>query len=196
MDAITSSTGRWLAVVALGQDGTNFESTLRIYDTREDSAEPAASCSLGSGVVLDLKWDDDGIWVQTDNGVTLVNEQGERLAAWENNSAYLKNFSLGGNGFSAMFMGRYRTGNLGELILVDETGTQTAGLNIQDEVLSVSAAGRYVAVLYPNVLTIYDQDLEVYDSVRLEDDIRRVILREDGTAMLIGAESARLYVPS
>lgn len=196
MDAITSPSGRWLAVVALGQNGAAFESTLRLYDTREESGEPVSTCSLGSDVVLDLKWDDSGIWVQDEHGVTLVSESGERLGAWDNNNLYLKDFSLGGTGFAALFMGRYRSGNLGELILVDSTGSRIAGLNIQDEVLSISAAGRYVAVLYPGVLTIYDPELNVYDSTKLEDDIRRVILREDGTAMLIGTESARLYVPA
>ena len=196
MDAITSPDGTWLAVVALGQNGAEFESTLRIYDTREESGEPAAVCRIGNDVVLDLKWDGNGIWLQDEHGITLISESGEKLAAWENNNLYLKDFSLGGTGFAALLMGRYRSGNLGELILVDSTGARTAGINIQDEVLSISAAGRYVAVLYPGVLTIYDQELNVYDTTRLEEDIRRVILREDGTVMLIGSESARLYVPS
>lgn len=196
MDAITSSSGRWLAVVALGQNGAAFESSLRIYDTRDSTGEPAAICGLGSDMVLDLRWDDDGIWVQLEHGVTLVGEDGVQKAAWSSGSLYLKEFSLGGDGFAALFMGRYRSGNLGELILVDETGTQTAGLNIQDEVLSISAAGRYVGVLHPGTLVIYNQDLEVYATAQLGNEVRRVILRSDGTAMLIGSESARLYVPS
>lgn len=195
-DAVTSPDGRWLAVVALGQNGASFESVLRIYDVRKGSGEPAALCSLGGDVVLDLKWDGSGVWVQTEHGVILADESGGQLGAWSDGTLYLKDFSLGGNGFAALLMGRYRSGNLGELILVDDSGSRMAGIAIQDEVLSVSAAGRYVAVLYPGVLTIYDPELNVYDSVRLEDDARRVILREDGTAMLIGAESARLYVPA
>lgn len=195
MDAITSPNGRWLAVVALGQDGASFESSVRLYDTRDSSGEPVAVCSLGGDVALDLRWDSSGIWIQLEHGITLLGETGEVKAAWNNDGLYLKEFSLGGDGFAVLFMGRYRSGNLGELILVDETGAQTAGLNIQDEVLSISAAGRYVAVLHPGALTIYNQDLEVYATVRLGNEVRRVILRPDGTAMLIGSESARLYVP-
>ncbi|MCI8538240.1 MAG: hypothetical protein HFF18_06195 [Oscillospiraceae bacterium] len=195
MDAVTSPNGRWLAVVALGQNGSAFESSLRIYDTRGSTGEPVSVSSLGDDVALDMQWDEEGVWVQLEHGVALAGEDGTVKAVWSNSGLYLKEFSLGGDGFAALFMGRYRSGNLGELILVDGTGTQTAGLNIQDEVLSISAAGRYVAVLHPGSLVIYDQNLEACATATLGNEVRRVILRPDGTAMLIGSESARLYVP-
>ena len=195
MDAVTSPNGRWLAVVALGQNGSAFESSLRIYDTRGSTGEPVSVSSLGDDVALDMQWDEEGVWVQLEHGVALAGEDGTVKAVWSNSGLYLKEFSLGGDWFAALFMGRYRSGNLGELILVDGTGTQTAGLNIQDEVLSISAAGRYVAVLHPGSLVIYDQNLEACATATLGNEVRRVILRPDGTAMLIGSESARLYVP-
>ena len=195
MDAITSPNGKWLAVAALGQNGTAFETTLRFYSTSEGSGEPAAQVSLGSDLALDLKWDDQGLWVQKEHGLALVSEKGEVRFSWEG-SGYLKDFSLSGDDFGVMMMGRYRTGNLGELIVVNDQGVQSASLNVQEEILSLSVAGRYVAVLHPDTLVIYDQDLEEYDRVQLEDNVQTVIMREDGTVMLVGDRSARLYVPS
>ena len=66
---------------------------------------------------------------------------------------------------------------------------------VGSEVLDLSAAGRYLAVLYSNKLVIYDQKLR--ECAVLEDvsSARRVLMRSDGSAVLAGTNAASLYLP-
>lgn len=106
----------------------------------------------------------------------------------------MQGFSLQGSGYALMFYSKYQGGSTGELVTVDETGViGTVGLN--DEVLSISASGDYVAVLTAAELSIYKSDLTLYASAENTWGARRVLLRNDGSAVVISSESASLYVP-
>ena len=63
------------------------------------------------------------------------------------------------------------------------------------EVLDISAAGRYLAVLYTDSLVLYNQDLQVYASLNGTDFATGVLLRADGSALLLSAENAGLFLP-
>ena len=68
-------------------------------------------------------------------------------------------------------------------------------LDLEEQVLDLSAAGRYVGVLTASGLTIYTRDLTPYKTLQNTMGARNVVLREDGTAFLVGNDTARLYVP-
>ena len=61
--------------------------------------------------------------------------------------------------------------------------------------LDLDASGRYVAVLTAAGLTLYTKDLQLYDALENTMGARSVVLRSDGTAFLVGGETARLYIP-
>ena len=79
---------------------------------------------------------------------------------------------------------------------VGEDGQRLGMLDVRSEALDVSAAGRYVAVLYGDSLTIYTAELTEYATLSGTDFAKQVIMRPDGTALLIGASRAWLYIPS
>ena len=58
-----------------------------------------------------------------------------------------------------------------------------------------SAAGKYIAVLYSDSLVLYTPQLQEYARLDATEYARSVIMREDGTAVLIGSSSAWLYIP-
>ena len=109
-------------------------------------------------------------------------------------SRNLQSFSLEGDGFAAMFYTNYQGGSAGSITLLDGEGTEHS-LGINEEVLDVSAAGDYVAVLTGNELTIYKSDLTLYAATSNSWGARRVLMREDGSALLVTNESASLYLP-
>ena len=78
---------------------------------------------------------------------------------------------------------------------MNTAGEEIAALTVDSEVLDMSAAGRYLAVLYSNKLVIYDQRLR--ECAVLEDvsSARRVLMRSDGSAVLAGTNAASLYLP-
>ena len=195
--AVTADCGS-LAVVSVGQDGAAFESTLSFYDLAINQESGVyyelpltASHSLGNNVILDL---DSGssVWCVGDSGISVWTAGA--LSSWGFPSEHLKSFALGGD-FAAALVGKYRSGSQAELYTVDAQGIPSAGRVITEQVLSLSAAGRYVAVLTADRLDIYTRDLDLYATLDGTNGARKVLLRGDGTALLIGSETAHLYVP-
>lgn len=192
-DAAVFNDCKTMAAVALGQNGTAFQSKLVLY--RLDSDKQFAETDLGSRTVLAVSPMKDSLSVLSENDFLTVDNKGKIINTYSYESRYLRSFSLDGDGFSVLHLGKYAAGSLGDLVTLDASGVQIAALPISEDVLSVSAAGRYVAVLYASHLDIYSKDLELY--ARLDDtgSARTALMRSDGSAMLIGSGSAWLYLP-
>ena len=201
MDALVTEDGKYLATVTVSQSGASFTSSLDLYrlERTEEETEPDVSASLDGSVVLDLREQDGALWALGDTGVFAVSlaekSLGERKGAYSYPDQYLKEFSLEGDGYAALLLGKYRAGTQAQLVVTDESGEVTGTLDIGEQVLSLSAAGRYIAVLTADRLDIYTSDLRLYDSLSGTQNAQKVLMRADGTAMLIGAKTARLYIP-
>jgi hypothetical protein len=52
-----------------------------------------------------------------------------------------------------------------------------------------------LAVLYANRLVVYTPDLQVYATLNGTDYARSVLMRADGSAILLGSETAKLFLP-
>lgn len=201
MDALVTEDGKYLATVTVSQSGASFSSSLDLYrlDRTEEETEPDVSASLDGSVILDLREQSGALWALGDTGVFAVSlaekSLGERKGAYSYPDQYLKEFSLEGDGYAALLLGKYRAGTQAQLVVTDESGEVTGTLDIGEQVLSLSAAGRYIAVLTADRLDIYTSDLRLYDSLSGTQNAQKVLMRADGTAMLIGAKTARLYIP-
>lgn len=201
MDAVVTENGEYLAAVTIRQSGASFDSSVDLYrlDRTEEETEPDASSTLDGSVTLDLRQQGDTLWALGDTGVYAISlaerNLGERDGMYGYPDQYLKEFSLEGEGYAALLLGKYRAGSQAQLLVTDESGAVTGALDIGEQVLSLSAAGRYIAVLTADRLDIYTADLRLYDSMSGTQNAQKVLMRADGTAMLIGAKTARLYIP-
>ena len=108
---------------------------------------------------------------------------------------YLKEYDLGGDGFLALAVNMYRAGNRNSLVTVSETGEEIASVYLGREILDLSACGGYVAVLTPDQLTIYNKSLEVYAETSDIGTATAVLMRADGSALLLGGGAGWLYLP-
>jgi hypothetical protein len=196
-DALVSSDGKNLAAITMGQGESGFQSTLALYalGRTADQTAPDAICPLGGNLVLDLAEDTAGYWALGDLSLTLANHSGALVGSYDYGGRYLKEFSLNGDNFAALLLGKYRAGTVADLVVVDGRGTATATLAVDEQVLSLSAAGRYVAVLTADRLDLYTADLTPYATLSGTQGARKVLLRPDGSALLIGSGTARLYIP-
>lgn len=197
-DAVVSPDNKWLAIVTVGLGGGGFESRINLYrlDRTEEDTAPDYTCSVGNNVSLDLQWKNDGIWTLGENGVSCVSPDGVLTGSYSYTGRYLKRFALEGDGFAVLLLGKYRAGSSADLSVVDASGAVTATVPMSDQVLSLSAAGKYISVLTADRLDIYTQDLTLYNSLKTTQGAQRVIQRADGSVMLIGVNTARLYVPA
>ena len=194
MDGLLSDDGRTVYVLTAGQEDGAFQCALSIYAI--DGEEPLATVSLGSNMILDMKSHGGNLWLAGENTLTVVTPDGAVTGHYDYTGRYLKAFSLEGDGFATLLLGKYRAGSGATLVTVDETGAVLSSLELGDQVLDLTAAGRYTAVLTATQFTVYNKDLEPYSALDATGGARRVVLRADGTAFLAGGETARLSIPS
>lgn len=194
MDAIPSQDGKTTAVLTVGQTDNTFESALSLYDRNGDEA--FAQCSLGNNAILDLGCSGGMFWALGETGLSIVSADGTDNLTRDYGGAYLKDYALGGDGCAALLLGKYRAGSSAVLTTVDTKGETIASLDLEDQILDLSASGRYVAVLTASTLTVYTRDLQVYETMDNTMGARNVVLRSDGTAYLASGETAQLCIPN
>ena len=195
MDAALSDDGRTLATLTAGQKDGAFNTGLELYAMNYSSGgyQADVSCSLGSGVALEMRHTQSEVWALSDRGLTVTGHDGQTVwVDWSNR--YLRRYTLSGDGFAVALLGRYRAGSQAELWVVDAQGGRRT-LELNEQVLSIAAAGRYLAVLTGDRLDIYTDELEPYSSLKGTQGARAVLLMQDGSAILISGGSAGFYVP-
>ena len=195
MDAALSDDGRTLATVTVGQKDGAFATGLELYamDYSSGGYQADVSCSLGGGVVLELRHTASAVWALSDRGLTVTDHAGQ--TAWVDwSNKYLRRYTLSGDGFAVALLGKYRAGSQAELWVVDARGGRRT-LELNEQVMSIAAAGRYLAVLTGDRLDIYTDELELYSSLKGTQGARAVLLMPDGSAILVSADSAGFYVP-
>ena len=189
-----SADGRWLSAVGLGQSGGAFESSLLLF--RTDSDDIQRSVSLGSQLIYDLMFvGDKTICAVGETSVQFLSLEGELLGSYAYEDRYLKDFTDGGDGFLTLAVNMYRAGNRYSLVTVDEKGRELASVYLGQEILDLSACGRYIAALTPEGLTVYTQSLSVYAETADTGSATSVVMRKDGSVLLLGNGQGKLYLP-
>lgn len=203
MDAALSDDGRTLAILTVGQQNGSFTSTLSLSTLNTAAADPDQPISyvpdvtadLGSNVILSMRHTDRLVWSLGDQGLSITSRSGATASVnWSDR--YLKLYSLAGDGFAVALLGKYRAGSQAVLQVTDDTGALTGQLELDEQVLSLSAAGRYLAVLTGDRLDIYTSNMTLYATLDGTQGARRVLLMRDGSAILISSDYASFYVPN
>lgn len=192
-DAYVIDDNRHLAAVTLGEADGVFASTLTFYTF--DSEKPVNSVTLSGSMVLSLRAVGGTTAALEDDRLTLLRADGSLAGSYRFEYPYLRAQSMSGADFAVLLLSRYRSGSALRLVSVDAEGEVLGSVDVQREILDVSAARRYIAVLYSDGLTVYTPELTEYATLSETDFARRVIMRPDGTALLLGASRAWLYVP-
>ena len=183
-----------LAAVTLGQEDSVFVSNIVLYDLSKKQ-DPVADYDISDSLVFDLGEQDGRLITVSDRGIHSSAPKGGSEATYSYSGFYLREYDFHGDGFTALLLNRYQSGSLGKLVTVDESGQELAALDVNQEVVSLSAAGRYLAVLYVDRLVLYNQNLQVYAALEDLSAVKDVLMRKDGSALLIGSESATLFLP-
>lgn len=191
-----SEDGDQLAAVALGQSGGAFESSLLLLDPAVEE-QTGAEVSLGGQLIYELQYlSRDRLCAVGESSLQLFDRDGAAVGAWDYGGSFLMGYSLDGDGYAALSLNRYQAGSSYSVATVDHDGTLLAETFVGEEILSVSAAGRYVAVLTADRLRIYTAaDLELYAETAEVLGAFQADMRPDGSALLIGSDGAQLYLP-
>ncbi len=193
IDAVVMRDCKRMAAVTLGESDGTFADTVSIYSLGSDKADSVNT--LTGSLVLSLDSVAGKLSCLTDESLTLFSSDGTLSGSYRYEYPYLRGSSMGGDNYAALLLSRYRSGSTMKLVTVSSDGTEMASLDSSQEVLSMSAAGKYIAVLYSDSLVLYTPQLQEYARLDGTEYARSVIMREDGTAVLIGSSSAWLYIP-
>ena len=192
-DAILSPDGKTVAVVTIRQEGGVFQSTLHLY--RTDEEESFNTVVLDGFTVLDMDFDSHGLWLLGDTSLITLDKQGQQRQEYHFDPAYLKGYALEGDGFAVLTLGKYRAGAAKQLVVVGHDAQPVAQQELTASVLSLTASGRYVALLTGQELTIYTDDLNVYSTLDDTQSARYAALHNDGSVLLANRQEAWLYIP-
>ena len=191
MTAAVSENGKYMAAAAMSQDGGSFVSSLQIYKLTSDALRADAALTGG---VYEIGTVNGAFCAVTDKALCFVKNDGT-VSTYDYRGGSLSRCGLGGGKFAAVLLENYSSGSLTHLATVNTAGEEIASLSVENEVLDLSAAGRYLAVLYSNKLVIYDRNLQECSVLEDVSSARRVLMRSDGSAVLAGTNAASLYLP-
>ena len=192
-DAWVAGKGSALAAVTLGQESGTFVSNVVLYHLTEE--EPYGNYDVTDGLAAAIGWVDGKLAVVSDTSLTFADTKGTVEATYTYSGAHLREYDLNGDGFAAVLLNRYQTGSVGRLVMVAADGTELGSLDVSEEIQDISACGKYLAVLYLDRMVIYNPALETYASLKGTEAVRGVLMRSDGSALLLSSESAKLFLP-
>lgn len=189
-----SQNGAYAVAAAMGQEQIAFSTTAQVY--RTDKEEIAAEIPLGNQVIYDMAFvDANTICAVGADRMVFFETDGTVLGEYAPENGELAGYSFGGDGFVTVLVNLYQTGSRYMLATVDAEGAVIASVTTDEAPTAVSACGRYAAVLTARELRIYDSNLEVSNVTENMDGFVNALVRSDGTALLIGAGSAEVYIP-
>lgn len=177
----------------LGQESGTFVSEMVVY--RLDREEQYAAFSVENAMVLDIGSVGGQTACIAEDRVVVATSGGQISASYPYALPYLREYSLEGDGFAVLALNRHRAGTSGKLVTVNSSGEAIAELDLNDEILDLTAAGRYIAVLYADRLTVYNKDLTEYATFTQTETAQFACMRSDGSVWLITADTISLLIP-
>ena len=193
MTSSVSRNGKEMAAVTMGQSQGSFTSSIVLY--KLDRQEAYATCDLAGVAVYDLGLVGKRYCAVAEDSLHFIDQKGRAAASYDYNGGVLRRCSLGGDGYAAVLLGRYKVGSQLRLVTVNSDGKELGSLDLDGDVLSMSASGRYVAVLFADRLVIYNKNLKEYATLQGVSSAGDVLMRSDGSAVLAGSAAASVFLP-
>ena len=185
-----SDHGSAICVVALGLEGGRFNSSAVAFAT--DRSEPVAELSLGSDLIYDLTFiSDRTLCAVGESALQFFDIDGSRHSQYSYEGGELLHYDLGGDGFAAIVLNMNQAGSRYRIATVSGSGSELAGLSLDENIQDISANGKYLAVLSASGLRVYDSRLRLCLSETDVGFATRVCVQRDGAALLIDGSTAR-----
>ena len=149
---------------------------------------------MTDGVLLALEEVNGRMAAVCDTVLAYGDAAGKTYGEYDYDGAYLRDWSVGGD-YTVLRLNRYYAGSIGRIVTVDLDGVERASLDVNEEVISVSAAGRYIAVLYAGRVVVYTSDLTEYARMEGAERAKSVLMCEDGSVLVLESERGTRFLP-
>lgn len=194
MRCAVASGSKYAAAAVLGQQDGMFESSVVLF--RTDAEEIACTIPIGNAMIYDLHFvSDSKLCVLAEDALSFYDLDGNLLGSFSYGESYLKDYTTDGSGCLTLVMNLYQAGNRYTVLTVGYDGAELGRLSSGEQILDISAAGKYLAILTSSSLSIYDQTLQEYDVSDNTAGAASVVMRADGSAIQLANGHGTLYVP-
>ncbi|MCC8076923.1 MAG: DUF5711 family protein [Oscillospiraceae bacterium] len=186
--AAVSPDGRTMAALCAETGGT----VLHLFRLSSDTE--LARTEFSGELLFDLRFlGNNTLCAVGDEALVFLSADGTETGRYEFGGSYLMDYAFGGESFVAVYLSPYRTGGGGTLSTVASDGTLSASLPMEQDVVSLSASSRLLAVMTAAGLHVYGQELATprYETSTLM-TAKEIILRPNGDLLLLSAYSAEL----
>lgn len=183
----------YVAATTLGQEDISFSSTVQIFHTASEDAP--TELSLGGQLIYDLTFlDKQTLCALGERSLMFFSVDGTLLGQYTTEQGHPIACSFDGDGFVTVVFDLFDTGSSYRLLTLGREGTILSSTDLAERPLSVSANGRYVAVLTEHNLQVYDDALRLHFQTSNAAWLNALV-RSDGTVYCLGSDFAKLYIP-
>lgn len=190
LSAALSPDGREMAALTLGGGGS------RVAFFPLDSDKERAACFLEDVILLEISHlGADGVLAVGTGELVRILPDGQAAVLLDFSDRYLETYTLWDEGVF-LSLNTYAVGSQGYIAVIDREGTYLGVREKGEKILSVSGNGDKVAVLYPERLVIYNKQLEILAEYDVPASARHVLMRGDGTALVLSKYAAEAYSAS
>lgn len=188
ISASVSPDGTGMVVLILTDSGT------RIVRYDFSSKDENELFTVSNRLYLDLIYTSaTTVAVVSEDDILWLKLSGEIIRKYDLEGTYLGGYEIDGD--MLLYLSDHKNAATGRLILLASDGTVIADREIAGNVRDISFNGKYSGVLLTDRFEVYDGALNIYyDSEELH-SASELLIRRDGTVLLVSAFQATLYVP-
>jgi hypothetical protein len=192
LDASLSPSGTLLALVSAGQEDSRFMGRVTLLNTALE--QPVAVRDLPDALPVGTGFLGEKLfYVVTEESASFYNEKGELLLDWPFGSRRLLRYGASEDGYLALSLEDGRS-DVSELVVLDSGGAR-AQLPVLGRLDALSVSGSWVGALANGQARIYSAALTEKGEPFAPSGVRTLIMREDGSALLLGREGLSVYKP-
>ena len=188
LSALVSPDDRDKALLRL----TDYGSQVAVFRLGTDNA--LRTLDLPGGIIIDIRYMPNGnIFALSTDALLLLERNGRSRELFSFSDRRLGGFAFDDGGFIALHLLDYGVGYHGRIVTLRENGNVIEELVFNREVISMSAADGYLAVLWPGGLMFYDSGLNEFPPYEADIVIAgasRVVAFSGGMALAAGDYSA------
>ncbi|MEG2570183.1 MAG: DUF5711 family protein, partial [Clostridia bacterium] len=194
IDAVVTNDAKKMATLAFSAGSGEFAGYISFYDLGED--KPFANVALPDCMPISARFNTSGeLAVLCEDRAIFFDSGGKKIREQSFNGLSIADASLASQKHIAVLLSEYTVGGYAKLMLADEDEKDTKTIDFSEDILGVSSAGNYTAVLFYNKIEVYNSDGTLYNRFNLDFSASSCIMREDGTVLAIGVNCAGLLIP-
>ena len=190
-DAVLSNDAKTMAVLGYSAKNGGFEGTVTIYSLNTEN--PIASFSLPDDMPISATFQaSNTLLVLTEDSLLSLKINGDKQTLLSFASTELNGYSFKDK-YSVILLNGYLGGD--DLRLVSlKRNAEPIHLSFDEDIFALSASDNHIAVGFADRIEVYSSNLTLTHTFSVNSDVKRFLIREDGTVLSIGDGFAKLLI--